>query len=95
MVLIERLAGGPKRFGQLRNATAGISEKMLTQTLRGLERDGLVRRESTGYSLTDLGRSLLEPLHAVRVWARRHMPEVEDARASFDNETSIIDAFEC
>src|ERR1700754_1175008 len=71
--LIESLAYGAKRFGQLRTTIGGISEKMLTQTLRSLQRDGLIQRHTlpgippgAEYHLTDLGRSLLEPLTAVR-----------------------------
>jgi DNA-binding HxlR family transcriptional regulator len=92
IVLVERLATGPQRFAQLRAATRGISEKMLTQTLRSLERDGLVRRDplpgnppSVEYHLTELGRSLLEPLEAVRTWSDRHIKDVEAARAFYDN----------
>jgi DNA-binding HxlR family transcriptional regulator len=90
--LLESLAGGGKRFGELRAACAGISEKMLTQTLRSLERDGLVDRRAlpstppgVEYALTDLGRSLLEPLNAVRAWGREHMDDVERARLSYDS----------
>jgi DNA-binding HxlR family transcriptional regulator len=89
--LIESLASRAQRFGELRAAISGISEKMLTQTLRSLERDGFVhRRELPGippgaeYRLTDLGRSLLEPLTAVRAWSRRHMDDVEQARSAYD-----------
>jgi DNA-binding HxlR family transcriptional regulator len=90
--LIEALAAGDLRFGALRDATHGISEKMLGQTLRSLERDGIVERfvlpgvpPGSLYRLTDLGRSLLEPLHAVRVWSRRHMDTVEQARLMYDS----------
>jgi DNA-binding HxlR family transcriptional regulator len=91
VVLLGHLETGAKRFGQLRESTAGISEKMLTQTLRGLERDGLVgRRVHPGvapqveYRLTTLGRSLLDPLAAVRFWAHRHIDEIERARVAYD-----------
>ncbi|GAA4600109.1 hypothetical protein GCM10023107_51340 [Actinoplanes octamycinicus] len=90
-MLVEALAGGPRRFGQLRAVADGISEKMLTQTLRSLERDGLVARDElpgsppgVAYRLTDLGNSLMEPLAAIRDWGQRHMPEVEAARTVFD-----------
>jgi len=84
-------AGGPVRFTELRRAVGGISQKMLTQTLRELERDGLVVREMypvipprVEYSLTPLGRTLDEPLRALSTWAERHMPEVRKAQDAFD-----------
>lgn len=90
-MLIWRLEGGPLRFGQLRDAVAGISEKMLTQTLRGLERDGFVARRSGAgmppqveYRLTPLGRSVLEPLAAVRSWAHQNFGDVERSRVVYD-----------
>jgi len=96
--LIESLSSGAKRFGELRAAATGISDKMLTQTLRGLERDGLVRRRvlpgvpaGAEYHLSDLGRSLLEPLNAVRAWGRQHMPGVEQARLVFDTRQGTQD----
>jgi DNA-binding HxlR family transcriptional regulator len=91
VLLLGHLETGAKRFGQLRDSTAGISEKMLTQTLRGLERDGLVARRvhpgvasQVEYRLTTLGRSLLEPLATVRDWAQRHIAEMERARVGYD-----------
>jgi DNA-binding HxlR family transcriptional regulator len=66
----------------------GITPKMLTQTLRGLERDGLVRREvfpvippRVEYELTDLGRNLADLLVQIRVWSERHAPDIREARA--------------
>jgi DNA-binding HxlR family transcriptional regulator len=91
VILLEHLETGPKRFGQLRDSTAGISEKMLTQTLRSLERDGLIARQvhpgvtpQVEYRLTTPGRSLLDPLAMVRSWARRHISEIERARLDYD-----------
>jgi DNA-binding HxlR family transcriptional regulator len=91
VVLLAHLETGAKRFGQLRDSTSGISEKMLTQTLRSLERDGLIaRRVHVGaapqveYRLTMLGRSLLDPLAEVRSWALRHIAEIERARLDYD-----------
>jgi DNA-binding HxlR family transcriptional regulator len=91
VVLLEALAGGPRRFGELRAGVAGVSEKMLSQTLRSLERDGLVQRSvlpgvppGVQYRLTGLGASLLEPLQAVRIWGREHMDGVERARLEYD-----------
>jgi DNA-binding HxlR family transcriptional regulator len=91
VVLLTHLETGAKRFGQLRDSTTGISEKMLTQTLRGLERDGLIDRRvrpgaapQVGYRLTTLGRSLLDPLAEVRSWAQRHIAAIECARLDYD-----------
>ena len=78
----------PYRFGELRRAIEGISHKVLTQTLRSLEDDGLVARKilptrpvSVEYSLTDLGRTLADPLAAIRNWAEQHIEAVLAARA--------------
>ena len=79
------------RFSELRSAVGGISQKMLTTTLRGLERDGFVTRTvfptippRVDYELTDLGCELLEPVHALGEWARMNTARVNDARARFD-----------
>jgi DNA-binding HxlR family transcriptional regulator len=84
-------AAAPVRFSDLRRSIDGISQKMLTQTLRDLERDGLVVRDiypvippRVEYSLTPLGRTLEEPLRALSKWAERHMSEVRTAQRSFD-----------
>ena len=75
----------PYRLGELRRTVEGISQKMLTQTLRGLEKDGLVRRVvstrpiSVDYSLTDLGRTLVPVVDAVVRWAEEHAAEVLEA----------------
>lgn len=83
--------GGPVRFSDLRRTIQGISPKVLTETLRSLERDGLVRREVTAsspprvdYSLTPLGASIVEPLTAVREWAETHVGEVVAHREAYD-----------
>jgi DNA-binding HxlR family transcriptional regulator len=88
-------ADTPVRFGELRRSITGISQKMLTQTLRDLERDGLVVREiypvippRVEYSLTALGRTLEEPLRALSLWAEQHMAEVHVAQRAFDAKTS-------
>ena len=82
---------GPVRFSELRRAVTGISQKMLTQTLRDLERDGLVVREvfpvippRVEYSLTPLGRTLEEPLRALSLWTEQHMSEVHASQQAFD-----------
>jgi DNA-binding HxlR family transcriptional regulator len=81
----------PQRYSQLARTIAGVSQKMLTQTLRTLERDGMVTRTVTAtvpvtvtYELTALGRSLLVVFARVKAWAESHMDEVLAARASYD-----------
>jgi DNA-binding HxlR family transcriptional regulator len=81
----------PVRFSELRRSISGISQKMLTQTLRDLERDGLVVRDlypvippRVEYSLTPLGRTLEDPLRALSFWAEKHMGEVHVAQRAFD-----------
>lgn len=83
-----------RRFNELRRAIGGISQKMLTQTLRDMERDGLVRRTMYAeipprveYSLTPLGKTLCEPLDALRKWAQDHLQEVRTAQDAFDKRT--------
>lgn len=81
----------PKRFSELRREIGGISQKMLTQTLRELERDGLVERTvfaevppRVEYALTPLGATLTQPIAVVRRWAEEHMPEILNAQARYD-----------
>src|SRR5579884_1887354 len=91
-LVIGILASVPSaRFTELRRAIGGISQKMLTQTLRDLERDGLVTRRAyavipprVDYALTPLGRTLCEPLHALEAWAREHVDEIHAAQRRFD-----------
>jgi DNA-binding HxlR family transcriptional regulator len=94
--VIMQLGGGPRRFNELKRMIGGISQRMLTLTLRGLERDGLVTRTvfptippRVDYELTDLGRGLSTPVKALGAWAHEHQPEIESARTRFDgrNET--------
>ena len=87
----------PVRFGDIRRQIAGISQKMLTQTLRDLERDGLVVRRAypvipprVEYSLTPLGRTLEEPMRALSLWAESHMAEVHAAQQRFDAERAAV-----
>ena len=82
-LVILALSEGTHRYSELQRRIGGVSQKMLTQTLRSLESDGLVRRTvhpvvppMVEYALTPLGRSLEEPLSAVRHWAERHLPEM-------------------
>lgn len=87
VLVILTLQDGPLRFSQIRRRIDGISQKMLTQTLRSLEADGLVERTvfaevppHVEYELSELGGTLLEPLDALFEWARSHMPQVLAAR---------------
>ena len=86
------LKPGPLRFSELRRCVPEATQKMLTQTLRDLERDGLILRQvyavvppRVEYSLTPLGVTLRDPLHALEVWASQHMHEVRSARERFDS----------
>ncbi|BEK88376.1 helix-turn-helix domain-containing protein [Nocardia seriolae] len=90
-LILAALADGPARYGELGATVASVSNKMLTQTLRTLERDGLVARHMTAqvpvrvdYSLTPLGRTLLPILAQLEDWAAGHMTDVLAARAEFD-----------
>jgi DNA-binding HxlR family transcriptional regulator len=91
VLVVGKLGKGPLRFNELRTAIGGISQKMLTTTLRGLERDGFVTRTvfptippRVDYELTDLGYELLEPVNALGEWARKNTGRVNAARARFD-----------
>ncbi|HEV3357025.1 MAG TPA: helix-turn-helix domain-containing protein [Pseudonocardiaceae bacterium] len=91
ILLLNAIADGPRRYAELRRIVAGVSEKMLTQTLRSLERDGLVTRTVTAsvparvdYALTDLGMSLLPVMRALKAWAEAHIAEIDAARADYD-----------
>jgi DNA-binding HxlR family transcriptional regulator len=90
LLIVHLLAAGPRRNSELLRAVGGISQKMLTQTLRELERNGLVKRVDYGeipprvdYSLTPLGQSLGEPVQALDRWAEQHFHQVEAARQAF------------
>lgn len=90
-VILIALAAQPRRFSALWRAEPDISKRMLTQTLRNLERDGLVSRHvfpttppSVEYRLTPLGQSLLEPMAALAAWAERTQGEIKAARSRFD-----------
>jgi len=91
VLVIMMLINGPMRFNELKRTIGGISQRMLTLTLRGLERDGLVTRTifptippRVDYELTDLGRGLAQPVQALGQWAFAHLPEIEGARTNFD-----------
>ncbi|SLN40093.1 winged helix-turn-helix transcriptional regulator [Roseisalinus antarcticus] len=91
VLVIVKLAAGPMRFSELQREIGNISKKMLTTTLRGLERDGFVSRTVTplrpprvDYGLTDFGKELNEPLGALAHWAGANHRRMESARAAFD-----------
>lgn len=91
MLLVMTLAAGPRRFNQLHREVPDISQKMLTQTLRDLQRDGLVSRQvfdtkppSVEYRLTALGHSLIVPFGQLIEWANDSIPSIETARNAFD-----------
>lgn len=91
VLIVAILGDGTLRFSELRRAIEGISQRMLTLTLRGLERDGLVTRTifpsippRVDYELTPLGRTLLEPVQALSAWAQEHRVEMQAARERFD-----------
>jgi DNA-binding HxlR family transcriptional regulator len=92
ILVVAELGNGPKRFNEIRRALGSISQRMLTLTLRGLERDGLVTRTvfptippRVDYELTKLGRSLLEPVSGIGLWARQNRAAIQEARVRFDS----------
>ena len=94
ILVVSELGNGPKRFNEIRRALGSISQRMLTLTLRGLERDGLVTRTvfptippRVDYELTRLGRSLLEPVSGIGLWARQNRAAIQEARTRFDTAT--------
>ena len=91
VLIVGALARGPRRYSELAARIHGISPKMLTQTLRGLERDGMISRTvfpvvppRVDYALTDLGSSLLGLVSALETWAEGHIGDVARARAAYD-----------
>jgi DNA-binding HxlR family transcriptional regulator len=91
VLIVGALARGSRRYSELARQIGGISPKMLTQTLRGLERDGLIARTvhpvvppRVDYALTDLGKSLLGLVEALGDWAEVHIGDVVAARAAYD-----------
>ena len=97
LVLGELGKDGACRFTQLRKRLSGVSEKMLTQTLRGLERDGLVRRTvypsvpvRVEYALTPLGQTLRGPLKALTQWSVQHISDVLAAREEYDTQAERV-----
>ncbi len=94
VLIVSRLGARPMRFNEMKREIGGISQRMLTLTLRNLERDGLVTRTvfptippRVDYELTATGRSLLEPVMALGDWARRNAAKIETARAKYDGKS--------
>lgn len=97
VLVMSSLEQGTKRFSTLQREIGGISQKMLTQTLRGLERDGLVHRTiyptvppKVEYTLTPLGRTLVGLVDAVRVWSEQHIEAVMQAQTHYDHHNKEI-----
>jgi DNA-binding HxlR family transcriptional regulator len=91
VLIVGALEKEKKRFGELRREIGGISQKVLTQTLRGLERDGIVERKiyasvppKVEYSLTPLGRTLVQILESIRGWSENHIEDVIKSRGHYD-----------
>jgi DNA-binding HxlR family transcriptional regulator len=94
VLVVVALGGRTMRFNELKRELEGISQRVLTATLRGLERDGIVKRTihptnppQVDYALTKLGKSLLEPLGVLALWAQGHRADVMKARDAFDRAT--------
>ena len=99
VLVVTRLGPGPMRFNEMRRAIGGISQRMLTLTLRGLERDGLITRTAfptipprVDYALTALGRDLLTPVTALGEWATRNQVKIARARERFDGAVAAGEA---
>jgi DNA-binding HxlR family transcriptional regulator len=91
LTVIHELGPGKRRFTQIKNSVPGISQRMLTETLRGLERDGLVERTvhpvvppRVDYELTPLGQTLLETVRSLLDWALDHIDDIDAAREAYD-----------
>src|SRR4029078_10986975 len=91
VLIVDLLGEGPMRFSDLRRSVEGISQRMLTLTLRGLERDGLITRTvfpeippRVEYELTRLGKTLLEPIQGLAEWAEKFRTSIQDAREKYD-----------
>ena len=93
VLVVQTLAGGPRRFNELRREIPSVSQRMLTLTLRNLERDGLVSRTVTpsipprvDYELTALGQSLQKPICGLATWALDNVGAIHEARQRYDSE---------
>lgn len=94
MLILFALVDGSERFNALKSRIEGISQRMLTQTLRDLERDGYVNRTvypevpaRVEYELTELGSDLVKPLYALVCWADNHQQEIKQARKAYDEKS--------
>lgn len=99
LLVIRQLGDGPQRFSQIKRSLGSISQKMLTATLRGLERDGFVTRTvfptvppRVDYELTTLGRDLLQPVTVMADWALKNAERIERSRKRFDEATAGRDS---
>jgi DNA-binding HxlR family transcriptional regulator len=99
VLIVVLLGGGPRRFNEIKRMVGGISQRMLTLTLRGLERDGLVTRTvfptippRVDYELTPLGRSLRQAVEGLGVWAMAHHEEMAEAQQRYDQQMRAGDA---
>jgi DNA-binding HxlR family transcriptional regulator len=98
VLVVATLGDGPRRFNELRREIPSVSQRMLTLTLRNLERDGLVTRTvfpeippRVEYNLTELGRTLTDPLDALWNWAAQHQASVKEARYIYDSAHGVED----
>lgn len=99
LYIVARLSDGPLRFTEVKRAIPGISQRMLTLTLKGLEKDGLLTRTvfptippRVDYELTPLGHTLLEPVFGLVMWAEQNQAKIEAARKRFEKENSSLSA---
>jgi DNA-binding HxlR family transcriptional regulator len=97
VLIIMFLASSPRRFTEIKRSIDGISQRMLTRCLRGLERDGLIKRTvhsvmppHVEYELTALGHSLTKPVVALGTWASDHIADIDAARQAFDARASVL-----
>ena len=95
VLIVVLLGDGPKRFNEIKRMVGGISQRMLTFTLRGLERDGLVKRtvfattpQRVDYELTELGGTLWQAVEPLSLWARAHLGEILASRKEFDGKAA-------
>lgn len=99
-LVLSALTPGPMRYSELGRTIAGVSQKMLTQTLRTLQRDGIIERTVTpsvpvrvDYRLTELGHSLAPVVTAIKTWAEANMDQIDAARADYDATTTKIETY--
>ena len=99
VLVVQTLANGPRRFNELRRDIPSVSQRMLTLTLRNLERDGLVSRTVTptipprvDYELTELGHSLQKPICGLAQWASQNVEAIHTAQARYDSEHDEVEA---